>query len=289
MINDLIIPSEFGKNVEWITGIVRDRADPQNRGRVRVQWFGYYSDEIEVQDMPWCIPIQPITSGGIGGIGAAPVGLMEGTMVLGTWLDGKSQQNAAVLGVIGPIEGIVAAGANPNATINSNGVLDSGVVGPNTPSNAKFTGSGPRWFQAAQGELGQREVVGSGHNPRVLQYAVENGFSDDETPWCSSFAKWCARQAGQNVSGVNGLARSWLRAPGWEPISNPLYGCIVVYNRPPNPSSGHVGFVNEIRGGRVMTLGGNQSNAVNIQGYSTSRVLGYRWTRGEPQEPFRFR
>ena len=287
------LPQTVGSETNLMTGIVVSRNDPQQKNRVRVRWFGYYSEDIPIEELPWSIVVLPSTSAGIGGVGSTH-GLMEGSLVLGSWLDGKDRQNAIVYGSINPVEGAFggsnAGGGSAinnvagSGVVNSQGVLDMNTA-TNTPSNVSFSGSGPRWYQIAQAEIGQKEIRGGSHNPRVLEYARTNGFTDDETPWCASFCKWCCQNAGVSVSGINGLARSFSRSSAFERIQEPLQGCIVVFSRPPNPQSGHVAFLDSVQGGRLRVLGGNQANAVNIQGYPSSRLVGFYWPAGQPRTP----
>lgn len=87
----------------WWIGVVEDRKDPEKLGRCRVRIFGYHTDSREilpVKDLPWAIPIQPITSAGISGIGSSPLGPVEGTWVMGFFLDGDDMQQPAILGTI---------------------------------------------------------------------------------------------------------------------------------------------------------------------------------------------
>jgi predicted glycosyl hydrolase (DUF1957 family) len=59
----------------------------------------------------------------------------------------------------------------------------------------------------------------------------------------------------------------------------------VVFSRPPNPWSGHVGFVVGIDvKARLMVLGGNQRDKVSIAPFDRE-VLGYRWPMGVPEVP----
>ena len=87
----------------WWIGVVEDRMDPEKLGRVRVRIFGYHTDSKEllpVKDLPWAVPIQPITSAAISGIGSSPLGPVEGTWVIGFFLDGEDCQQPAVFGTI---------------------------------------------------------------------------------------------------------------------------------------------------------------------------------------------
>ncbi len=70
------------------------------------------------------------------------------------------------------------------------------------------------------------------------------------------------------------MARSWL---GFGKITKtPKRGeCIAVFERGNNGYSGHVGFYEGQGISFIDTLGGNQSNAVNVSEYSKLKLLGY--------------
>lgn len=87
----------------WWIGVVEDRMDPEKAGRVRVRIYGYHTDDktlLPTQDLPWAVPIQPITSAAISGIGSSPLGPVEGTWVIGFFLDGNDMQQPAIFGTI---------------------------------------------------------------------------------------------------------------------------------------------------------------------------------------------
>lgn len=88
----------------WFIGVVEDRDDPEQLGRVKVRVFGYHSDDkalLPTDDLPWCIPIHPITSAAVSGVGISPVGPLPGTWVIGFFLDGTDMQQPAFFGTIG--------------------------------------------------------------------------------------------------------------------------------------------------------------------------------------------
>jgi uncharacterized protein (TIGR02594 family) len=137
---------------------------------------------------------------------------------------------------------------------------------------------GTPWFEVAMQEmaLGIDEIPGPEDNPRIVGYHQSTTLAadDDETPWCSSFVNWCVQQAGLQGT-KSASARSWL---GWgQELPAPRRGCIVVLSRGSNSQQGHVGFYHEDAGDRILVLGGNQGNRVNISSYPKARVLGYRW------------
>lgn len=87
----------------WFIGVVENRNDPLKIGRCQVRIFGYHAESKELlptKDLPWAVPIQPITSPAISGIGATPVGPLPGTWVIGLFLDGQDKQQPAMIGTI---------------------------------------------------------------------------------------------------------------------------------------------------------------------------------------------
>jgi len=151
------------------------------------------------------------------------------------------------------------------------------------------------WLDFAYNEIGEKEIPGDGHNPRIIEFHASTTLksTEDETPWCSSFVNWCMTEAGLEGTG-SARARSWLFWGHGHQISRPRDGCIVILKRgtgqQPGPgvlnASGHVGFfVGYERGSRILLLGGNQSDAVTITNYSIQRILGLRWPGIKGLEP----
>lgn len=134
-------------------------------------------------------------------------------------------------------------------------------------------------LNVAINEIGVKEIAGTRHSKRILEYAKESGFTwvnDDETPWCSIFMNWVTKKAGLKQSG-SASARSWLNVG--ETVNNPEPGDIVIYYRGSiNSWQGHVGIFMgfSIDGNRIYTLGGNQIDAVSISAYAADKLLGFR-------------
>ncbi|HEX2900147.1 MAG TPA: TIGR02594 family protein [Bacteroidia bacterium] len=129
----------------------------------------------------------------------------------------------------------------------------------------------PSWITVAEGENGTKEIVGSKHNPRVIEYHSTTGkFKDDETPWCSSFANWVMKQAGQATTN-SAAALSW--AKYGKKLTKPAYGSIAVFDY--GGGKGHVGFVVGIDGKKIQVLGGNQGNMVKVSSFSISSVKNF--------------
>lgn len=90
----------------WWMGVVEDRMDPLYLGRCRVRILGYHikdKAQLPTEDLPWAQPIQPIISAAMTGVGIAPVGPVEGTWVVGFFLDGDDCQQPVFMGTIAGI------------------------------------------------------------------------------------------------------------------------------------------------------------------------------------------
>lgn len=152
-------------------------------------------------------------------------------------------------------------------------------------------GDKPRWVTIAEGEIGVSGVVGTESNPRVIEFLQSTTFPDeaiaqagDEIPWCSAFVNWCIEKAG--LQGTDSAAaRSWLFWKDGKPLTQPVFGCIVIFlrliNGVDNGKAGHVGFYMKTEGDQVHVLGGNQKNRVSVDTYPLDHVLGYRIPRAE--------
>ena len=138
----------------------------------------------------------------------------------------------------------------------------------------------PSWIVEGRKYIGEKEIKGLEHNPLILQFWKDikrGGIKDDETPWCAAYVGGVLERSGITSSRFESAA-SYLN---WGvKLDKPAYGCVVVFSR---DGGGHVGFVvGQQANGDLMVLGGNQSDAVNIRAFSTSRVSGYRWPKDIP-------
>lgn len=144
----------------------------------------------------------------------------------------------------------------------------------------------PKWLTEARRYIGQKEVPGTASNPliKALWLKLKGGAwfwkaygeDDSKLPWCGAFAAYCIKAAGIEPPIKYASAREWLM---WgEVLRYPHHGCIVVFTR---EAGGHVGFVVGVdERQRLMVLGGNQGDGVNIKPFERLRVAGYRWPAG---------
>lgn len=92
-------------NSPFFDGVVEEVDDPLLLGRVQVRVFGEHPAQkqksetigIPVEELPWMIPIQDITSAAVSGVGFSPTGIVRGSFVFGVWRD-KWHQDGVILG-----------------------------------------------------------------------------------------------------------------------------------------------------------------------------------------------
>ena len=79
----------------WFVGVVESREDPSQLGRVQVRVLGIHTDNktsIPTKDLPWATVMQPTTSSANSGIGTSPSFIIEGSWVVGFFMDTEKQQ-----------------------------------------------------------------------------------------------------------------------------------------------------------------------------------------------------
>jgi len=148
---------------------------------------------------------------------------------------------------------------------------------PTVPIEIPADETKPMWFELARDEIGVKEAIGPLNNPRIVEYhrATSLHATKDSVPWCASFVSSMLESCKIN-STRSARARSYEHW-GVE-LDEPRLGCIVVFYRGSKRSGkGHVGFYAGERGGKILVLGGNQGDAVNVSPYSKKRLLSYRW------------
>lgn len=168
---------------------------------------------------------------------------------------------------------------------NSPGKLITAGAPPASQQTYDHGAEAPAWMAIAESELGQHEIAGSRHNPRILAYHATTSLAatTDEVAWCSSFVNWVMRQAG-HVGTNSAAAASWIN---WGKSTDPRYGAITVIKkngaghdaRTGSTSGFHVGFFLRSDGTHFELLGGNQSDSVKVSRFSHGgyTIRAYRW------------
>ena len=151
----------------------------------------------------------------------------------------------------------------------------------------------PPWLNVMRAITGTVESPGGADNPKIVGMADEIGrifpdmqsycdlYQHDETPWCGLAAAYCMAEAGIRPPYKKGSdtdsflwAQAWASDPGYQPISSPRLGCVVVMTR---SGGGHVTLYESDAGSNIKCRGGNQSDSVNVASYPKSSVIAYVW------------
>ena len=85
----------------WFVGVVEDRNDPDQLGRVRVRCLGFHSEsiiELPTTDLPWAHVMHPVTDAAMHGLGNSPSFLVEGSWVIGFFRDAIEKQQPVIIG-----------------------------------------------------------------------------------------------------------------------------------------------------------------------------------------------
>ena len=101
----------------WFVGVVEDRNDPAQLGRVRVRVLGRHSaslTEVKTSDLPWAHVMHPVTDPSMQGLGHTPSFLTQGSWVVGFFRDTEAQQPV----IMGTLPGIPDSEANPASGFN---------------------------------------------------------------------------------------------------------------------------------------------------------------------------
>lgn len=102
----------------WFIGVVEDRLDPLQLGRVKVRCHNWHiadKSKLPTENLPWAQIMIPATSASTSGIGVTPNGLIEGSWVIGFFLDGHK---ALFPMIMGTFHGAQGSGSTPSEGFN---------------------------------------------------------------------------------------------------------------------------------------------------------------------------
>jgi uncharacterized protein (TIGR02594 family) len=173
--------------------------------------------------------------------------------------------------------------------VNIRGNIENGLMAESYNSNANMTYENKTpWMDRAFEEMA-KNISETGSNPEITKYwahtqmpeAAANGdawaasvLNEDQTPWCAAFVNFNLETSG--VEGTNHAKAFIFKGYGQDlGRTTPIYGSIAVMNY------SHVGFVaGTNKDGRIILLGGNQRDAVNLSPNGQSAVIKYVYPSG---------
>lgn len=122
----------------WFYGVVEDRNDPLHIGRVKVRCYGWHTEDkgqIPTEALPWAQVMTPIHNAAMSGIGFSATGLLEGTLVIGFFMDGRNAQQPLIMGSVAGIP-TENSGENDGGFHDPNGKYPLETGYPDTPKLA---------------------------------------------------------------------------------------------------------------------------------------------------------
>jgi len=142
-------------------------------------------------------------------------------------------------------------------------------------------------IELAEKELGVKEIQGSQHNPRIIEYgkiADIEGYGADEIPWCAVFVNAMCELAGIERS-YSAVAKSFLKVgeevSAKEVLKDPS-NTVAIFHRGNSSRDwrGHVAIVESVDKSLnfCTCIGGNQNNEVTRRTFDISgwRFAGFR-------------
>jgi hypothetical protein len=156
----------------WFVGVVEDRHDPEYIGRVRVRVFGdHISDKsrIPTEDLPWAQVMMPVSSASLAGIGDSPTGILQGSWVVGFYMDGNNKQQPIIMGTI---PGITSPADPTQGFADPSGINPVRVDEPDTPYAAMpfYYSDHPSYHSKVDSRVDDIETAVP---PRVSSIAVD--------------------------------------------------------------------------------------------------------------------
>ena len=146
----------------WWQGVVEDRHDPLYLGRCKIRVLGWHSEnknDMPTVSLPWAYPVAPITSASQTGVGTSPLGVVEGTWVVGFYRDGEDGQEPVFFGTLGGIPELDAKGVNNDGTATGGqGFLDPRLDKGDLKLGESLVSGHPMF----QDEIGSRSLL---YNP----------------------------------------------------------------------------------------------------------------------------
>lgn len=130
------------------------------------------------------------------------------------------------------------------------------------------------WIKEARKHIGLKEIKSSNKNQTIEKWTKDlKGLWMYGQPWCGTFIAHCLK-----TSGVS-YPKHWYRALDYlnygAKLKQPCYGCVAVKTR---KGGGHVTFVvGQTPDGKLVCLGGNQNDSVNLTVYSKNDFEAFMW------------
>tara|TARA_R110002096_G_scaffold339513_1_gene532825 strand:- start:302 stop:1453 length:1152 start_codon:yes stop_codon:yes gene_type:complete len=221
---------------QWFVGVVEDRNDPKTLGRVRVRCLGYHTEDLiklPTSDLPWAHPMNPITSATVSGIGQTPLGVVEGTWVVGFFTDGPTAQQPVIMGTLPGVPSNLPTQvkADGKGVFNGKGFQDY------------LYGAYPKYTETDVNRLAVNEKIES------------EGFSEESNPHSTLTQRRATRDLAIGTAMIDGVVDGVAPFPGdldndikgqWNQPEIP-YNATYPHNHVYESESGHIREIDDTR------------------------------------------
>lgn len=134
----------------------------------------------------------------------------------------------------------------------------------------------PKWVTNGLKDLGFHET---GNNRGIEKFIEQAHCGKLGDPWCAIWVNAKLEQSG--VTGTRSASSQSFRTnKNFVKLDKPALGALAVYTRgKPGSGLGHVGFYMGETSTQILTLGGNESNAVRKQFEPKAQFVGFFWPK----------
>ena len=263
----------------WFVGVVENRNDPAELGRVQVRCLGYHTEDltlIPTADLPWAHVMHPVTDPAMHGMGSTPSFLVEGSWVIGFFRDAQEKQQPVI---IGSLPGIPISAANKSQGFNDPRSPYISEGSKQTPY-ARVPNYGPYPLDGSEYSMSSGHKVGEPDTNRLAQGEISETHNslidrrlrrlrgdpliDDETVGVDDNTEPGLTRLGTGVpiatkpflkqvqDGAEEETRGWWDEP--DPKSIKKYAAAYVsgqypYNHVYESESGHIHEIDDTKGG----------------------------------------
>jgi len=166
----------------------------------------------------------------------------------------------------------VASARAPLAPVKT-GFGDVSFNGVSAQIGRAVIGPGSSVVDVARALVGKHEIRDNAAITAFLEKSLGKTIDPAKVPWCAFFADAVLGASGKAMLG-SGKASDFLSYGN--ATNNPQAGDVVVFKPMARGSTGHLGIVTKIEGGRVHYIGGNDESKVNETSLPIAQVAGFR-------------
>lgn len=209
-------------------------------------------------------------------------------MDFNTWLQSRLVAHGhriAVDGVIGPATRAALIAFQKGERLQETGTANNATIAAlrQDPAGGRLVTvpdeTMPPWMAEMHRRMGLHEVRDNAVLSAWLRIGRYLG-NPAKLPWCGDAMETCIVKTlpAEPVPNNPFWAQAW--KDFGQDVGEPVVGAVGVIRW--NASSGHVGIVAHSDRSRVLLLGGNQSDSINLTWFNRSLFIAFRWPKSYP-------